>query len=147
MQKSITELAKLKDINEACSDATRILKRAGHSYSSILAISDLVAPTLKQIISKRNDYFRMSSEELIDVVEDRETTLYSVMCVLHEIGELAARIDQDTANVEGTIGEINDIATGVNVGINQVLNRNNGVSDNINPVSNDGNSKGVADHE
>ncbi|KRO07543.1 hypothetical protein IV64_GL001470 [Lactiplantibacillus xiangfangensis] len=56
-------------------------------------------------------------------------------------------IDQDTADVEGTIGEINDIATGVNAGINQVLNRNNGVSDSINPVSNDENSKGAADHE
>ncbi|CAJ1228933.1 hypothetical protein [Lactiplantibacillus xiangfangensis] len=147
MQKPITELAKLKDINEACSYATKGISLIRKSYSSILAISDLVTPTLKQAVNSHDNYFKMSHKELRQAIDERETTLYSTICILRELGELAMNIDQDTADVEGTIGEINDIATGVNAGINQVLNRNNGVSDSINPVSNDENSKGAADHE
>lgn len=154
MQKTINELTKLDDINEACGYATKLLEKTGKSYSSILAISDLVTPTLKSAISEHYDYFKMTGEELRRLVDNRETMIYNAMCVLHELGELAMNIDQDTASIGSVIEDINGIATGVNAGIKQVVMNGNGVSDDNNPVfdtnnpvSNTENSKGATDHE
>lgn len=140
MGKPIYELSKLNDISAACEHAGILLERVNKANSSILAISDLVEPTLKHLISNAPDYFELDADRLRKTLENRETTIYSTMCVLVEMGELAMTIDSETSGLSGVIDDINSTVNGINDGINSILDGGN--SD----YSGD-NSQGAANHE
>lgn len=140
MGKPNYELSKLNDISEACKHAGILLERVNKASSSILAISDLVEPTLKHLISNASDYFELDADRLRKTLENRETTIYSTMCVLVEMGELAMNIDDETAGLNGVIDDINSTVNGINDGINSIL-------DGVNSDYSDDNSQGATDHE
>lgn len=140
MGKSIYELSKLNDISKACKQASIELERAGKSTDSISAISDLVVPTLKHLISSAPSYFKLDADQLREALDSRETTIYSTMCVLTEMDELAMSVESAAASIGAIIDDINSTVNGINDGINSVLNGGN--SD-----YNDDNSQGATDHE
>ncbi|MBT9656458.1 hypothetical protein [Lactiplantibacillus plantarum] len=140
MGNPIYELPKLNDISAACKHAGILLERVNKANSSILAISDLVEPTLKHLISNAPDYFELDADRLRKTLENRETTIYSTMCVLVEMGTLAMNIDEETAGLNGVIDDINSTVNGINDGINSIL-------DGGNSDCSDDNSQGATDHE
>ncbi|MBS0954795.1 hypothetical protein [Lactiplantibacillus plantarum] len=73
MGNPIYELSKLNDISAACEHAGILLERVNKANSSILAISDLVEPTLKHLISNAPDYFELDADRLREVIDSRET--------------------------------------------------------------------------
>ena len=140
MGKPIYELSKLNDISAACEHAGILLERVNKANSSILAISDLVEPTLKHLISNAPDYFELDADKLREVIDSRETTIYSVMCVLTEMGTLAMNVDDETAGLSRVIDDINSTVNGINDGINSIL-------DGVNSDYSDDNSQGATNHE
>lgn len=140
MGKPIYELSKLNDVSVACNGAELTLERANRDISSILAISDLIVPTLKHLINNAPSYFKLDADKLREVINSRETTIYSVMCVLTEMGTLAMNIESETANLGGTFDDINSTINGINDGINSIL-------DGGNSDYSDDNSQGATDHE
>ncbi|MCG0885434.1 prophage Lp4 protein 5 [Lactiplantibacillus plantarum] len=84
--------------------------------------------------------FELDADKLREVINSRETTIYSVMCVLTEMGTLAMNIDEETAGLNGVIDDINSTVNGINDGINSIL-------DGGNSDCSDDNSQGATDHE
>ncbi|MBA3077591.1 hypothetical protein [Lactiplantibacillus plantarum] len=140
MGKPIYELSKLNDITDTCKRANITIERANRDISSILAISDLIVPTLKNIVEHASSYFELDADKLREVINSREATIYSVMCVLTEMGTLAMNIDEETAGLNGVIDDINSTVNGINDGINSIL-------DGGNSDCSDDNSQGATDHE
>ncbi|WP_436669641.1 hypothetical protein [Lactiplantibacillus plantarum] len=125
MGKPIYELSKLKDVSAACKRASIELERVGKSTNSISAISDLVVPTLKHLISSAPSYFKLDTDKLREVIDSRETTIYSTMCVLAEMDELAMSVESATASTIAIIDDINSTVNGINDGINSILDGGN----------------------
>lgn len=140
MGKPIYELSKLKEINVACKQASIELERVGKATDSISAISDLVIPTLKHLISSAPSYFKLDADKLREVIDSRETTIYSTMCVLTEMDELAMSVESAMASTIAIIDDINSTVNGINDGINSVFDGGN--SD----CSGD-NSQGATNHD
>lgn len=135
MSKSIYELSKLKEISMACDQATIAMARINTANASISAISELVIPSLKRMISGGDtpNYFELNASELRDVIDKQGNTIYNTTCVLTEMNDLSALIDSKTATLNRVIDDINTTINGVNNGINAILNSSN--------------SQGVVDHE
>lgn len=112
-------------IKEACEYADRQLEQAGKAYGAIIAICDLVHPTLKGIITNSENYFKADDERLRSVLEQRENTIYSSMMVFQNMDDLAMDIDEKTAHIGEAIEDINNAINRVNVDgnpVNHVVN-------------------------
>ncbi|MCT3248138.1 hypothetical protein EFP02_14130 [Lactiplantibacillus plantarum] len=140
MGKKVYELSKLKEINAACKQASIELERVGKATDSISAISDLAVPTLKHLISSAPSYFKLDADKLREVIDSRETTIYSTMCVLTEMDELAMSVESAMASTIAIIDDINSTVNGINDGINSIL-------DDGNSDYSGNNSQGATNHD